>query len=85
MIAAVSTPEIGILYPGRILRSLFLATVLLFASCGGGETLMAEGPASHEDFARRIESNGLNNTIMGQRWLDAANAALTEPLPVVLP
>jgi murein DD-endopeptidase MepM/ murein hydrolase activator NlpD len=86
MIAAVSTPEIGILYPGRILRSLFLAIVLLFASCGGGgESLVAEGPASHEDFARQIESNGLNNTIMGQRWLDAANAALTEPLPVVLP
>jgi peptidoglycan LD-endopeptidase LytH len=89
MIAAVPTLDIASLSPGLILRSLFLATVLFLASCGGGGmesgTAVAEGPASHEDFARRVESTGLSKTIMGQRWLDAANVALSEPLPVVLP
>ena len=86
MIAAVSTPEIARLFPGRMLRSLFLATVFLLASCGGGSgTVAAEGPASHEDFARQIESNGLSETVMGQRWLEAAKSALTEPLMIVPP
>ena len=86
MIAAVSSPEIAIFFPVRTLRPLFLAAVVFLASCGGdGGTVAAEGPASHEDFARQIESNGLSNTVMGQRWLEAAKSALTEPLTIVLP
>ena len=76
MFAPVSTPEIASLFPGRLLRSLFLVAVLLPASCGGGSgTVVAEGPGSHEDFARQIESNGLSETLMGQRWLEAARSA----------
>src|SRR5690606_8962621 len=86
MFAPVSTPEIASLFPGRLLRSLFLVAVLLPASCGGGSgTVVAEGPGSHEDFARQIESNGLSETLMGQRWLEAARSALTEPLVIVPP
>src|SRR5690606_11385519 len=88
MIAAGSTPGISRPFRVRICRSLFFASTLFLVSCGGGgagETVVAEGPASHEDFARRIESNGLSETAMGQRWLQAAKNALTEPLPIVPP
>ena len=47
--------------------------------------MAAEGPASHEEFARQIESNGLAETAMGRRWLESARTALTEPLLIIPP
>jgi peptidoglycan LD-endopeptidase LytH len=86
MIAAGSTRKLTRLFAGWTSRFLFVTFAWFVSSCGGGgETVVAAGPASHEDFARQIESNGLSETVMGQRWLEAAHGALTDPLLIVLP
>ena len=69
----------------RISRTLVTTALFVLAACGGGEAVVAEGPSSHEDFARQIESNGLARTAMGQRWLEAARSALAEPHLVIPP
>ena len=67
------------------LRGAVLVTCLSMAACAGEGTLAGKGPSSHEEFARQLEANGLGQTAMGQRWLQSARAALTEPLAVVPP
>jgi murein DD-endopeptidase MepM/ murein hydrolase activator NlpD len=62
-----------------------LAAWLGLSSCGDEETVVAGGPASHEEFARALESNGLAGTVMGRRWLESARSALTEPIEVIPP
>ena len=65
---------------------MVLTAVLAVSGCFDEKTVAAaEGPASHEDFARALESNGLAGTAMGQRWLESARNALTEPLQVIPP
>jgi murein DD-endopeptidase MepM/ murein hydrolase activator NlpD/SH3-like domain-containing protein len=75
----------------RILSALsravlvLLMTGLALTGCDGERIVAAEGPASHEEFARQLESNGLGETVMGQRWLEAAQTALSQPLEVIPP
>ena len=67
-------------------QAIVLTALLFLSSCGDEEAVaVAEGPASHEDFARALESNGLAGTVMGQRWLESARDALSKPLEVIPP
>ena len=72
-------------FPAALLRGAVLTTCLSLAACFGEGTVAGKGPASHEEFARQLEANGLGQTAMGQRWLQSARGALTEPLEVVPP
>ena len=65
-------------------RTAGLLICAALAGCAGEENV-GKGPESHEEFARQLEANGLAQTAMGQRWLQSARAALTEPLEVVPP
>jgi murein DD-endopeptidase MepM/ murein hydrolase activator NlpD/SH3-like domain-containing protein len=58
---------------------------LAVAACAREGSAPGKGPASHEEFARQLEANGLGQTAMGQRWLQSARSALTEPLEIVPP
>jgi len=67
------------------IKLVVLSSCLLLASCAREPVAEGEKPDSHEQFALRLEASGLSKTAMGQRWLQAAKAALSEPLDVVLP
>lgn len=78
----------------RPARSFVIASVtricavlpcLVLAACAGESPVAGEAPASHEEFARQLEENGLGQTAMGQRWLESAHAALTKPMEIVPP
>ena len=66
-------------------RVSVLAMCLWLAACADEGSVAGKAPASHEEFARQLEANGLGQTAMGRRWLQSARTALTEPLEIVPP
>jgi hypothetical protein len=66
-------------------RVAALVMCLWLAACAGEGSVAGKGPASHEEFARHLEANGLGQTAMGRRWLESARTALMDPLEIVPP
>lgn len=54
------------------------------AACGRVDS--RAGPAAtHARYTERISTFGIDETLMGRRWREAASRALREPMPVSLP
>jgi murein DD-endopeptidase MepM/ murein hydrolase activator NlpD len=61
-------------------------TVFL-AGCSGSTLLprLTLAPSPHERYADALRGNDLSNTALGRDWLNAATAAIAQPLTVTLP
>ncbi|HLF12815.1 MAG TPA: M23 family metallopeptidase, partial [Gammaproteobacteria bacterium] len=59
------------------------AALVTLAGCS--EALDEDAGLSHAQYSERLEAVGVDQTLLGHEWLDAAHAALTEPTPVTLP
>lgn len=66
------------------MRRLSWATALVTIA-GCSEALDEDADLNHAQYSERLEAVGVDQTLLGHEWLDAAHAALTEPTPVTLP
>ncbi|GAB3638088.1 hypothetical protein GCM10027422_36780 [Hymenobacter arcticus] len=74
--------------PGRRQAGgIWLASLLLLASCSKPQTLAAlfQKTTPHDDYARALDRAGLQEAALGRQWQQAAAQALHDSLTVTLP
>ncbi|MBF9253769.1 M23 family metallopeptidase [Pontibacter sp. 172403-2] len=66
---------------------LYTGLVLLLAGCGGRQTLRGvfQKQTPYERYVARLKDAKLDNTALGQDWLEAGQKALTDSIRVTLP
>jgi peptidoglycan LD-endopeptidase LytH len=65
-------------------KALWIALALFsFYSCGKGGVFGSKTP--HEKYSKMLSESGLENTVLGRAWLDAAEKAINDPLEVEAP
>ena len=71
----------------RAFRNAVLITILsaLAASCGGRTPFSAQRFSPHEQYLDMLRRAGVDETALGQDWVQASTAALLSPVPVTLP
>ena len=71
----------------RHIGGIWLASLLLLASCSKPQTLAAlfQKTTPHDDYARALDRAGLQEAALGRQWQQAAAQALRDSLTVTLP
>lgn len=64
---------------------LILSSACLFISCSAPTNRLFERRTPHEAYENKIQNVGLQNTTLGLAWMNAAQKALLQPVPVQLP
>ena len=68
----------------NVLKMYALSVVLALGFAGCDADVGAPAP-THAQYAEQLQAAGVDRTLLGRAWLDAARVALTEPTPVTLP
>ena len=66
----------------------YILLLLLMASCSGKQTLrgvFSKNLTPHERYAAKLKDSGLDQTALGQEWLQAGKEALQDSISVSLP
>ncbi|WP_161888219.1 peptidoglycan DD-metalloendopeptidase family protein [Pontibacter russatus] len=66
----------------------YILLLLLAAGCSGKQTLrgvFSKNLTPHEKYAAKLKETGLDQTALGQEWLQAGQAALQDSITVSLP
>src|SRR5690606_13983830 len=64
-------------------RATALLAAILLSACN--DVPIERSTLTHERYAELLEGAGAGDTLLGRRWLEAARAALREPMAVTLP
>ena len=62
-----------------------LCCTCLLISCSASTNRLFEKRTPHEAYENKIQNAGLQNTTLGLAWMNAAQKALHQPVPVQLP
>jgi murein DD-endopeptidase MepM/ murein hydrolase activator NlpD len=72
----------------RVASALAVATLVGATACGADDALrnaLAPSLTPHERYAKRLSDAGLDSTVLGRKWMIAAEQAVRRPVAITLP
>ncbi len=63
----------------------FFSLVLLFVSCNTAKNKLFGKRSAHAQYAEAITTSGLDKSVLGKAWFEAAEKALSDPQHISLP